>query len=137
MPTDGGIAVNQKISSLLSPKNGLYFLCLLLFAGLTALLKAYYLAAGEAAVVLLLLLWSRHTEARRKKDAQRWMERLMDNVDQAARDTTLNCPLPVAVFQPDTGDVVWTNDRFLAITGAREHVFDTRMSSAAPGLPTR
>ena len=129
--------MNQKISSLLSPKNGIYFVCLLLFAGLTALLKAYYLAAGEAALVLLLFLFSRHTEARRKKGAQRWLERLADNVDQAARDTTLNCPMPVAVFQPDTDDVVWTNDRFLAITGAQEHVFDTKMSAAVPNFHTR
>ena len=129
--------MNQKISSLLSPKNGIYFLCLLLFAGLTALLKAYYLAAGEAAAVLLLFLYSRHTEARRRKGAQRWLERLADNVDQAARDTTLNCPIPVAVFQPDTDDMVWTNDKFLAMTGAPEHVFDTKLSAAVPGFQTR
>ena len=113
--------MNQKISSLLSPKNGLYFLCLLVFAGLTALLKAYYLAAGEAALTLLLFLYSRHREARRRKGAQRWLERLADNVDQAARDTTLNCPIPVAVFQPDTDEMVWTNDKFLTMTGAPEH----------------
>ena len=129
--------MNQKISSLLSPRNGLYYVCLLAFAGLTALLKAYYLAAGEAAAVLLLFLWSRHTEAKRRKDAQRWLERLANNVDEAARDTTLNCPLPMAVFQLDTDEVVWTNDRFLAITGAEEHVFDTRMSAAVPNFPTR
>ena len=129
--------MNQKISSLLSPKNGIYFLCLLLFAGLTALLKAYYLAAGEAALTLLLFLYSRHTEARRRKGAQRWLERLADNVDQAARDTTLNCPIPVAVFQPDTDDMVWTNEKFLAMTGAPEHVFDTKLSAAVPNFPTR
>ena len=129
--------MNQKISSLLAPRNGIYFLCLLLFAGLTALLKAYYLAAGEAAAVLLLYLWSRRTEIRRKKEAQRWLERLADNVDQAARDTMLNCPMPVAVFQPETDDMVWTNDRFLTMTGAGEHVFDTKMAAAVPNFHTR
>ena len=40
--------MNQKMTVLLSPRFGLYFICLLAFAGISALEKNYKLAAAEA-----------------------------------------------------------------------------------------
>ncbi len=129
--------MNQKLTNLLSPRFGLYFLCLALFAGAAALMGDYYLALVELLVVLVLFLFFRRSSARRRREAEKYLERLAGNVDLAAKDTMLNCPMPVVMFQPDTDDVVWSNDRFLAISGAREHMFDTKLSAALPGFDTR
>ena len=40
--------MNQKMTALLSPRFGLYFICLLAFAGISAFEKNYKLAAAEA-----------------------------------------------------------------------------------------
>ena len=129
--------MSQKLSALLSPRFGLYFLCLLLFAAATALTKNYYLAAGETVVILILYLFFRRSTARRRREAQRWLDQLAGNMDAATQDSMLNSPMAVALFRPETDDVVWTNDRFLDITGAREHVFDTKLSAAVPGFDSR
>ena len=132
-----GEDVNQKLTNLLSPRFGLYFLCLALFAGASAVMGDYYLALGELLVVLVLFLFFRRSNARRRREAEKYLERLAGKVDLAAKDTMLNCPLPVVMFQPDSDDVVWSNDRFLAISGAREHLFDTKLSAALPGFDAR
>ncbi len=129
--------MNQRLTNLLSPRSGMYFLWLTLFSLASALMGDYYLALVEVLVVLVLFLSFRRSSARRRREAERYLERLAGNVDLAAKDTMLNCPMPVVMFQPDTGDVVWSNERFLTISGAKEHVFDTKLSSALPGFDTR
>ena len=129
--------MNQKISALLSPRSGLYLLCLVLFAAVTALRGEYYLAAAEAAAAFLLFLVSRSSASRRRREAQRWLDQLAGNVDLAAKDSMLNCPLPMVMFRPETGDVVWTNDLFLSMIGAQEHIFDTQLSAAVPNFDSR
>ena len=129
--------MNQKLTNLLSPRFGLYFLCLALFAGASAVMGDYYLALAELLVVLVLFLFFRRSSSRRRREAEKYLERLAGNVDLAAKDTMLNCPMPVVMFQPDSDDVVWSNDRFLAISGAKEHMFDTKLSAAVPEFDTR
>jgi len=53
------------------------------------------------------------------------------------RDSTLNCPLPLVMFHPDTDEVVWSNDRFLRLTGDQERMFDTKMADLAPSFDSR
>ena len=129
--------MNKKISDLFAPRFSLYFICLAAFAVATALLGQIYLALAEGAVVLVLYAFFNRSESRRRRAVERYLEGLAGNVDVVARDTTLNCPLPVVMFRPDTDEVIWSNDRFLQISGTREHVFDTKMSAVAPGFDTR
>ena len=112
--------VNQKLTSLIAPRNGVYFLYLLLFAAASAVVGEYYLALGEAVLIAILYLAYRRSSGRRKCEVEKQLQRLAGNVDLAARDTMVNCPMPTVIFRPDTDEVVWSNDRFLAITGTKE-----------------
>ena len=58
-------------------------------------------------------------------------------MDQATRDSTLNCPLPLVMFRPDTDEVVWSNERFLRLTGDQERLFDTKLADLAPSFDSR
>ena len=129
--------MNQKLANLLSPRFGLYFICLILFAVAAAVLGHYYLAAVEFLVIVILFVFSRRSTAQRRKEAERHLEQLAGNVGLAAKDTMLHCPMPTVMFDPESGEVVWSNDRFLAISGEREHMFDTRISTTVPGFDTR
>lgn len=127
----------QKLTRLFAPRIGLYFGVMLAFAGVTALLGEAQAAAVELIVVAVLLLACLGSAYRRRREADQYLKELMDSMDQATRDSTLNCPLPLVMFRPDTDEVVWSNDRFLRLTGDRERMFDTRLSDLAPSFDSR
>ena len=129
--------VYQKLTRLLAPRIGLYFGVMLAFAGVTALLGETQAAVAELIVVGVLLIACGASALRRKQEAARYLKELMDSMDQATRDSTLNCPLPLVMFRPDTDEVVWSNDRFLRLTGDQERMFDTKMSDLAPNFDSR
>ena len=129
--------MNKKLFQLLAPRFGLYFLVMAAFAVITILLGRVDVAVGELLLVAILygVYWG--TMVRRRREAASYLEQLVGSMDGATRDSTLNCPLPVAMFRPDTDEVVWTNDRFLRLTGEQEGMFDTKMDDLVPGFDGR
>ena len=126
----------NKLSRLLEPSLRLYFLCLVAFAALSALFSPP-LAAGELAVVVLLYLYFRRSTALRQREIIQYIENVTCNMDTATKDTMVNAPLPMVIFRPENDEVIWSNDRFLQITGERDHLFDTKISAAVPEFSSR
>ena len=127
----------QKLSRLLAPRIWLYFAAMLSFAGVTALLGHRDAAAAEFVVVAALLAAFAASALRRRREADRFLKEILDSMDQATRDSTLNCPLPLVMFRPDTDEVVWSNERFLRLTGDQERLFDTKLADLAPAFDSR
>ena len=127
----------QKLTRMLAPRIGLYFAVMLGFAGVTALLGETQAAAVELIVVAALLIAYSASAFRRRREADRFLKEILDSMDQATRDSTLNCPLPLVMFRPDTDEVVWSNDRFLRLAGDQERLFDTKMADLAPSFDAR
>ena len=125
--------MNKKLSHLLEPRMQLYFVCLLLFAAVTAFFQLY-LGLMELALVVVLYLYYRDRNLRRRREITKYIENVTCNMDDATRDTMLNAPLPMVIFRPETDEVIWSNERFLQITGEREHMFDTKISTTVPGF---
>ena len=98
--------MSKKISSLAEPRFQLYFLCLVLFAGVTALLGDYWVALAELALVGVLYAVYCRQVRRRQKEVTHYLEKLEGNVDQATRSGILDCPLPVVVFDFGTATTV-------------------------------
>ena len=128
--------LNRKISKLLQPSVQLYFVILILFA-LASALFSIPLAVLEAVVVLILGLYTRTNGHKRRREITKYIENITGNVDVATKDTMVNSPLPMVIFRPESDDIIWTNDRFLRLTGDREHLFDAKLSSVVPGFDTR
>ena len=128
--------MNRKISQLLQPSFQLYFVCLILFA-LTSALFSLPLAGAELVVVACLGLYNRENNRRRRREITKYLESVTGTVDTATKDTMTNCPLPMIIFRPESDDIIWTNDRFLQLTGEREHLFDAKLSALIPGFDTR
>ena len=131
------VEVYQKLARMLAPRIGLYFAVMLAFAGVTALLDHREAAVAELVIVAVLLVACLASALRRKREADKFLKDIMDSMDQATRDSTLNCPLPMVMFRPDTDEVVWSNDRFLKLTADRERMFDTRLADLAPSFDSR
>ena len=128
--------MNRKISQLLQPSFQLYFVCLVGFTIASAWFSTY-LAAAEAVIVVLLGLYYRENNRRRRREVVKYIENVTGNMDTATKDTMVNAPLPMLIFRPESDDIIWSNDRFLQLTGEREHLFDAKLSVVAPDFDSR
>ena len=128
--------MNRKLAHLLEPSLRLYFICLVAFALISALFSIP-LAVAEAAVVVILYLYFRRSNSQRKREVMKYLDTVTGSMDLASKDTMLHSPLPMVIFRPDTDEVIWSNERFLQMTGEREHLFDTRLSAAVPEFSAR
>ena len=128
--------MNRKMTQMLQPSFQLYFVCLILFAAASAFFSLY-LAAAEAVVVVLLGLYYRENSRRRRREIAKYIENVTGNMDVATKDTMVNSPLPMVIFRPENDEVIWSNDRFLQLTGEREHLFDTKITAAVPDFSSR
>lgn len=91
--------MNRKLNNLLQPSFRLYFICLVLFALMSA---AFYwpLACVELGVVLCLGLYSRESARQRRREINKYLDNYTGTVDTATKDTMVNSPLPMVLFRP-------------------------------------
>lgn len=115
----------------------LSFVLLAVFAIITALLREYALAVAEGTAALLCYLGFLRHNRRRQKALAKFMNSLTGDMDVAAKDAMVNSPLPMVIFRPESGEIIWTNDRFLHLTGRKEHLFDTKLEGLVEDFPTR
>ncbi len=115
----------------------LSFVLLAVFAIITALLKEYALAVAEGAAAALCYLGFLRHNRRRQKALAKFMNSLTGDMDVATKDAMVNSPLPMVIFRPESGEIIWTNDRFLHLTGRKEHLFDTRLDGLVEDFPIR
>lgn len=128
--------MNKKISRLLEPNLKLYFLCLLIFS-LAAIPFKPTLAAVEGCVTAVLYVAFSRASRQRRQGILQYIDNLTGSVDTASKSTLINSPLPIMVFRPDTGEVIWSNENFLQLAGVREHLFEMKVSDAVPELPVQ
>lgn len=127
----------QKALSLMTETGfRLFFVASLLFAGLTALYN-HWLCLAELGLVLILYFYFQTGITRRKKEILRYLDHMTSGVDAASRRTMIASPLPIVIFRPDTDDIIWSNDRFLHLTGDPDHLFETKLSALVPSFQSQ
>ncbi len=128
--------MNKKISRLLAPGLQFYFFVLVCFAVVSA---SFDLVIGiiEGVIIVILALYTRSRSRSRKDNVLKYIESVTSNVDSATKDTVLNAPLPMVIFQAETGLIVWCNEGFQALCGQTEQLFDSRIGDVVPQFPTR
>ncbi|MDY5510694.1 DHH family phosphoesterase [Dysosmobacter sp.] len=122
---------NKKLSRLLEPNLKLYFLCMVVFAIATALVDPLLGLIQLCAIGGLYLYFTSSSKKRRQGIIQ-YIDNLTGSVDTASKSTLINSPLPIMVFRPDTGEVIWSNENFLQLAGVREHLFEMKVEDAVP-----
>ena len=125
---------NKKLSRLLEPNLKLYFLVMAAFSVVTATVSMRVGLVEVAVTVGLYVYFPRANQSRRQGILQ-YIDNLTGSVDTASKSTLINSPLPIMVFRPDTGEVIWSNENFLQLAGVREHLFEMKVEDAVPHLP--
>ena len=127
---------NKKLSRLLEPNLKLYFLCLVAFA-LAAVMVSWPLALAEGLATVALYVYSSEVNKKRRQGILQYIDSVTGSVDTASKSTLINSPLPIMVFRPDTGEVIWSNENFLQLAGVREHLFEMKVEDAVPDFPAQ
>ena len=127
---------NKKLSRLLEPNLKLYFLCMVLFCCAAAVVSPL-LALAEAAVIVALYAYFTKANQKRRQGILQYIDSLTGSVNTASKSTLINSPLPIMVFRPDTGEVIWSNENFLQLAGVREHLFEMKVEDAVPEFPVQ
>lgn len=113
-----------------------FFFACLLFAALTAVFNIW-LSLAEIAAVIVLYLYLHAGITRRRNEVLDYLDHISNHVDTASRRTMISSPLPIVIFRPDTDDIIWSNERFLHLTGDRDHLFETKLSTLVPSFQTQ
>ena len=127
---------NKKLSSLLEPNLKLYFLCMIVFAAATATVSLP-LGLVEIACTVGLYAYFTNRNQKRRQNILQYIDNVTGSVDTASKSTLINSPLPIMVFRPDTGEVIWSNENFLQLAGVREHLFEMKVEDAVPDFPVQ
>jgi len=125
--------MDKKLPRLLRPNVRLYVILLVAFAVSIFFLgteHAQLLGGIQLAVVIILATYSRVISKRRAEKLLNYLESISDSMDLTVRDT----PLPVVVYSTETGEILWSNDRFIAITDLKEPFFELSISDVVPDL---
>ena len=113
-----------------------FFALCLAFAVITAYFNLW-LSLAEIALVLFLSLLFRAQTNRRREQVSAYLDSMTLGVDSASRRTMVSSPLPIVIFQPESDEIIWSNELFLHMTGDREHIFETKLTSLVPAFQSQ
>ena len=135
--------MNRKLTKLLQGNLQIYFVVLLFF---TALMACYSLpvALGQLVIVIVLGLYNRQNRRKRRREISKYLDNMAGSGDTATKDTMTNAPLPMIMFRPESGEIIWSNDRFLQMHASTisteedsEDIYNRKLSALVPGFETR
>lgn len=123
--------MSEKINRLMESHSRLLVSLLVVFS-LLMVWKSPILGMIELILALVVLIYVLATSIRQRHLLEERLAQTVRELVRVGKDTLLDSPFPMVVFRPETGEVVWSNDRFLEVTGRREHLSDVRITMAVP-----
>ena len=119
--------MNKKLSRLLWPNMVVYFVILAAFVAAAVALRQYLLAAGEAFVSLVGFIIFRISRVRRKKALAEYTRSSAEQSEAVGA-----IPFASALVQPESGELVWFNDRFADMAELRDRMVPYQFSEIFP-----
>ena len=121
--------MRKRLSGMLRPGMGLYFIVMALFC-LTALVRRHYwLAAAETAVTMVLFVLYLMSRARRNRKLQQYVQTVENTLEFTSRG---EAPLPAVMIRLGDGGIVWGNHRFSELTGYADSMLEQTLEEVLP-----
>ncbi len=127
----GGVSLNEKLYKLFEPHLKLTIVLMILFA-LLPLPWVPWLSLVELVISLGYLAFLLVAQRHHRQVVEAELSSTLRELNQAGKNTMLDSPLPMVVFRPESGEVVWSNDRFLQVTAREEHIAAARINAVVP-----
>ncbi len=109
----------------------IYFVILVVFALISLQFKNYIFAGIEFAVLGAMAVYHIYSNKKKKEEITRYIKNLEIHSNNAARDSMLSIPMPLAVLDL-TGNIVWHNECFAQMTGGSQ--FEKHIAEVVPGI---
>lgn len=123
--------MTEKLSRLFEPHLKLTIFILGLFALLT-LPWVPLLSVLEAVLMLVYVTFLMLTTRRNRRRVEEELAAAVRELNLVSKSHLLDSPLPMVIFRPDSGELVWSNDRFLSVMDRNEHVSASRIDAIVP-----
>ncbi len=122
--------MNKKLGRLLQPGMGWYFLVMAGFAAVAFILNQYAMAAVEAGITALLftVYWIRRNQ--RRKELHAFIRSATQTLEEGRSDN----PFPMMLLRMGDGEILWTNDEFVTISGFKESMMEQQVTDLVPGF---
>jgi len=122
--------MHKKLPRAFQPNVRLYVLLLIAFGLSTFFIGEHnrILAGVQLVVVIGLAVYVRTASRKRTAKLINYLESVSDSMDLTVRDT----PLPVVIYSTETGEILWSNDRFIAMTDLKEPFFELNITDVVP-----
>ena len=123
--------MSKKLPRFLQSNVRIYFIMLILFAISTFFLGEHgrILAGAQILAVIIAAIYLHFSTRNRTKKLLSYLESMSESMDLTVRDT----PLPVLIYNTETGEVVWSNELFASISGTEEPFFERSVTDIVPG----
>ncbi|MDR2599102.1 MAG: DHH family phosphoesterase [Oscillospiraceae bacterium] len=118
--------MNKKLPRLLQSNVRLFFIILIAFAVATFFFgESSMLLAGIMLVVIVLTaIYLQFASRNRTVKLLNYLESISGNMDLTVRET----PLPVLIYNSETGEIIWSNERFNEIANIDEPFFQRNVA---------
>lgn len=126
--------MDKKLSKLLNPGFGLYFLVFLLFACISVFFSVYE-AVIELVICGILYLFYNYSQQKRKRETLQFLESLTNaNTGIEATSSMTSLPMPILVSLAGTGQIIWCNEMFDDVYPMSDGLFEQSLGDIIPGF---
>ncbi len=123
--------MNKKLGRILRPGHMVYLLALALFSTAAVALEQYVLAIVGFSLTLVLLIVNVVQLKRRNRSIQSFLQAAFATPDVVH---SAENPLAMVLVRLGDGHILWLNDRFTAITGHRDRLYEQTVQDLMPGI---
>ena len=123
--------LNKKLIRGFRTNTALFVVCFVLFV----ILMTQYspaLALIEALLAALVLYISIRRNVRTRRAVRQYFDRVGGGMDTARSNNMLYTPLPMLVFDVNTEEILWGNEKFVELSDLEEKLYETALSDVIP-----
>ena len=123
--------VKNRLNRLLRPHMGVYFGAMGVFSGVAMLMEQYWLGAVMAGAAALLFMFYNLDRNYRRKKLLRYLEKEQTALESSSQG---EAPFPAVMVRMGDGAIVWTNQRFIRMTGLNDTMREHNIQDLVPEL---
>lgn len=123
--------MNRKLTRLLRPGMGIYFIVMAIFCAAALLRGHYWLAAVETGVTLVLFVLYLLGRSRRGRMIQEFIQSASNTLEATSQG---EAPLPAVLIRLGDNAIIWANHGFSEITGYADGMMEQQLEEILPGF---
>ena len=125
--------MKKKLTRLIHPGMGVYFMIMLGFCLAALLLDQLVLAAVESLVTLLLFISYMLLRKKRHDDLLHYIQNAPNTLESVSHG---EAPFPTVIARLGDGGIIWANEKFVSMTGFSDTMVEQTLSDILPGMTT-